>query len=81
MRERARRTIAALIAATSFAVLAMPAAADQYDPQRSGHPLRVVAYLLHPIGVVLDLLIFRPAHWIGGHEPLATLFGHEPYTD
>jgi hypothetical protein len=31
--------------------------------------------------VILDLLIFRPAHWVGSHEPLATLFGHEPYDD
>ena len=81
MRKRARRTVAALIAATCFVVLAMPAAADSYDPQRAGHPVRVAAYLLHPVGVVLDLLIFRPAHWIGSHEPLATLFGHERYTD
>ncbi|HEY5657915.1 MAG TPA: hypothetical protein VIY27_09015 [Myxococcota bacterium] len=56
-----------------------PASADEYDPQRAGHPLRIVAYGLHPVGVVLDLLILRPAHWIGSYEPIALFFGHETY--
>jgi hypothetical protein len=48
-----------------------------YEPERAGHPLRVVAYVLHPVGVILDYLIFRPAWWLGSHEPLRTLFGVE----
>lgn len=63
------------------ALLGLPAAAaraDEHDPQRSGHPLRIVAYVLHPVGVVLDTLIFRPAHWVAHHEPFTTLFGHDP---
>ena len=60
---------------------ALPASADRYDPQRAGHPVRILAYALHPVGVMLDLLIFRPALWIGSKEPLASLFGHERYTD
>jgi hypothetical protein len=43
--------------------------------------VRILAYALHPVGVMLDLLIFRPAHWIGSKEPLASFFGHERYTD
>jgi hypothetical protein len=46
-----------------------------YEPDRAGHPLRVVAYVVHPVGVILDYAIFRPAYWIGSHEPLRTLFG------
>jgi hypothetical protein len=72
------------LAAVAVAILALgfslPAAADRYDPQKAGHPARIIAYALHPVGVMLDLLIFRPAHWIGSHEPLATLFGHEHYS-
>ena len=56
---------------------AAPVAADDYDSQESGHPLRVVAYALHPVGVIVDTLIFRPAHWLVSYEPLRTLFGHE----
>ena len=48
---------------------------DDYDPKEAGHPLRIAAYALHPVGVVIDWLVFRPAWWIGSHEPFYTLFG------
>ena len=72
------RRLGKLVAAFGFALLvaAGPARADEHDPQRSGHPLRIVAYALHPVGVIVDTLIFRPAHWLVHHEPLRTLFGH-----
>jgi hypothetical protein len=54
-----------------------PASADRYDPERAGHPLRIAAYILHPIGVGLDYLLMRPAHWFVSHEPFQTIFGHE----
>jgi hypothetical protein len=49
---------------------------DEYEPTEAGHPLRIVAYVLHPVGVILDTLIFRPAHWIGTKEPIKTLVGN-----
>src|SRR5262245_26167167 len=60
-------------AATSTA----PSAMAGYDPDRAGHPLRIVAYALHPVGVILDYALFRPAYWLGSHEPLRTLFGRD----
>ena len=56
---------------------ATPSSADEYDARRAGHPLRIVAYVLHPVGVALDWLIFRPAHWVGSQPGLSTLFGHD----
>jgi hypothetical protein len=57
---------------------AAPAArADEYEADRAGHPVRILAYLLHPVGVLLDYLVMRPAHWLGHQEPFKTLFGHE----
>jgi hypothetical protein len=75
-----RRVLAGLAAA---AVLAGPmgVAADDYDPQRAGHPVRMIAYALHPVGVIVDLLVLRPAHWIGSLPVLDEFFGHEPYDD
>jgi hypothetical protein len=64
------------ILASALLVSAVPAAADEYDPRRAGHPLRIIAYVLHPVGVAFDYLLFRPAHWVGHHEPLKTIFGH-----
>ena len=54
----------------------VPALAS-YEPLQAGHPLRVLAYVLHPVGVVLDYVILRPAYWLGSHEPLKTLVGRE----
>jgi len=54
-----------------------PSPMASYEPLRAGHPLRVVAYVLHPVGVILDYAIFRPFYWIGSHEPLRTLFGQD----
>ena len=48
---------------------------DDYESQAAGHPLRIAAYVLHPVGVIVDRLIFRPAWWIGSYEPFHTLFG------
>jgi hypothetical protein len=72
------RGVRRVLLASLVAFLASPGAAraDEYDPLRAGHPVRIVAYVLHPIGVAVDYLILRPAHWAGSHEPLRTIFGH-----
>ena len=70
-----RRVMAAAVAAAALGV-ATPAAADDYDPHRSGHPLRFLAYVVHPIGYALDFLIFRPAHWLISHPQVADWVGH-----
>jgi hypothetical protein len=56
---------------------ATPAVAEEYDETHSGHPLRILGYVTHPVGVILDALIFRPAHWIASFEPMRTLFGQK----
>lgn len=74
-----RRAGCALATAAAMVVLVgvAPAAAEEYDETHSGHPLRILAYVVHPVGVILDTLIFRPAHWLASHEPLKTLVGQE----
>jgi len=77
--RRLRRPVAGGLLALGLLVSASPAAADEYDPTYAGHPLRIIAYVAHPIGVAFDYLLFRPAHWIGMHEPFKTIFGHTDY--
>ena len=78
-RRKSRRSgkarLLAAVAALTILAVASPAAAEEYDETYTGHPLRVIAYVLHPVGVILDTLIFRPFHWIGSHEPFKTLVG------
>lgn len=71
------KALAALLALCLLLASVAPAAADEYEPKHAGHPLRIVAYVLHPIGVLVDYLLLRPAHWIGSQEPMRTIFGHD----
>lgn len=77
-RRAGRRIPTTVMVALLFALsLASPVAADEYDSSKSGHPLRIVAYVLHPVGVALDFLLVQPAHWLVSREPFKTAFGHE----
>ena len=51
---------------------------DEYDDSQS-HPLRVAAYLVHPVGVGLEWLIYRPFHWVVSREGADRVFGHNPH--
>jgi hypothetical protein len=79
MLRACRKPLASALLVLGLLVAAQPAAADEYDPNYAGHPLRVLAYVVHPVGVLFDYLIFRPAHWIGSKEPMKTIFGHKDY--
>jgi hypothetical protein len=50
---------------------------DDHDPSQAAHPLRIVAYGVHPVGVALDWILVRPAVWVVRHEPFKTIFGYE----
>lgn len=72
---RIAKAAAALAVVALLFVAAAPARAEGHDPQRAGHPLRILAYALHPVGYILDTVIFRPADWLVHHEPFTTIFG------
>ncbi len=68
-----------VVVLTCLLALMVPtlASADRYRSQRAGNPIRIAAYVLHPVGVILDTLIFKPAWSLAQHEPLRTLVGME----
>lgn len=74
---RTRRGAALLGLAAALLWIAPAAQADRYDRDRAGHPIRIVAYALHPVGVVLDVLLLRPAHWLASKQPIKYIVGHE----
>ena len=76
IQRQLRRGMSVSLAALIL-LAATPALADRYEPKRAGHPLRIVAYIAHPVGVLVDYLLMRPLHWMVEQEPLATLFGHD----
>ena len=63
----------------SMAPKASFAAPDEYDDSQS-NPFRVAAYLIYPVGFMLEWTIFRPLHFlVSGTEPLEAFFGHKPH--
>ncbi len=71
-------SILTILAVCSGMFLWVPqGAADEYDPQEAGHPLKLVAYLAFPIGTLLDYGLMRPAYWVVQKEPFRTIFGYE----
>lgn len=70
--------VVALMAVMMTSVPALGAAVDEYDDSQA-HPLRVFAYLVHPIGYALEWAIFRPFHWMVAQENTEEVFGHEPH--
>ncbi len=66
------------IAAAGMVVmlLAAPArAVDDYDDSQS-NPLRIIAYVLHPVGYAVEWLFMRPFYRVVSQEDLAPIFGH-----
>ena len=73
----ATRLAAALLLALSLALPARVASAGkEHRSDRGGHPLRLIGYVLHPVGFLLDTILVRPAHWLVSREPLEPVFGH-----
>lgn len=54
-------------------------AGDEYDDSQS-HPLRVMAYLMHPAGIAMEWMLARPFHWLVSATPTQEyIFGHRPH--
>ena len=74
--SRGVRRSAAGLALALLVVGATPAAADEFHSEYAGHPLRIAAYVVHPVGVLFETLFSRPAHWLIHSSALKGLFGH-----
>jgi len=51
---------------------------DEYEDSQS-HPFRVAAYLVHPVGVALEWIVFRPFHYFISLPYVAEATGHHPH--
>ena len=51
---------------------------DGYDDSQA-HPLRIVAYAVHPVGYALEWLLTRPIHAIVSQPELHRVFGHQSH--
>jgi len=77
-----RRFVVAGMLAVILASAVAPAHAvpDDYEDSQS-HPIRVAAYLIHPVGFTIEWLVFRPFHYVVSRPLLNRVFGHRPHED
>jgi hypothetical protein len=69
--------LVAVIGILTCSLTPAEAGAERYDPKKAGNPVRIAAYLLHPVGVLIDYGLMRPCFWLVQREPFSTIFGYE----
>jgi hypothetical protein len=52
--------------------------ADDYDDSEA-HPLRLIAYIVHPAGFALEWLVMKPIHFVVSQPDLEKVFGHRAH--
>jgi hypothetical protein len=68
-----------LVLAVSLFGATTARAHDAYDDSQS-HPLRLAAYVVHPVGFTLEWLVTRPFHFLVSQPKLERVFGHTPHS-
>ena len=69
----------AIVACLASSARAVGSAMSDYDDSEA-HPLRLVAYALHPVGYLAEWLVMRPLHRIVSQDDMAPIFGYVPHT-
>jgi len=73
------RLLCVLALITTVIAAPIPARAhDAYDDSES-NPLRLAAYGLYPVGVMLEWIVMRPLHFVVSTPQLERLSGHVPH--
>ncbi len=75
MRKIIMVAVAVALLGSAQLSLAFTGGADDYDDSQA-HPLRLAAYIIHPIGWTLEWLVTRPFHELVAQPDLAPIFGH-----
>ena len=74
-----RSFVIALVLVSALETKMALAGPDEYDDSQS-HPLRIAAYLMHPVGWLAEWIVFRPFHFlVSATEPQEAFFGHRPH--
>ncbi len=68
-----------VIAILAGALMLAPgrASVHEYDRDDTDYPLRIVAYVLHPIGIAMEYVILRPIHYLVSQPNSSVVFGHD----
>jgi hypothetical protein len=80
-----RRALASMAVMGSLLFAAGPTLSAEtetpYESTEAGHPVKIVYYIVYPVGFIIDALIMKPAYWLGRHEPFRSVFGTDVEAD
>ena len=65
------------------ATLAVPGSANagEYDPDEAGNPVHVAGSIAYPAGYIYELIVLKPAHWLGQRTPCRQFFGEDTFDE
>jgi len=72
--------VASMVGLSAGAARAADTTLDEYEDSMT-HPLRMVYYLVHPIGFATEWLIGRPFHYLISRPYLDQYFGYRPHEE
>jgi len=72
------RTAAAFALVMVLGLSGSASAIDAYDDSQA-NPLRLAAYVIHPIAYLTEWLVTRPIHRLVSQDDLEPVFGHVPH--
>jgi hypothetical protein len=74
-----KKSILLTIAVAALLCVATPSTfAHSYSQQYDLHPLRILAYPFHAVGVYIEQSVTRPLHWLSSQENWDVIMGHQP---
>jgi outer membrane protein OmpA-like peptidoglycan-associated protein len=77
--KKTKVLVLAVIIGLVSSLLPSTGLADEYDESQA-HPLRVAAYITHPIGVFFEWVLMRPFHdLVSGSKEAEAVFGHRSH--
>jgi hypothetical protein len=74
-----KKLILALVFSACFMMMSTFSFGHSYDRYDDGHPLRLIAYVLHPVGIAVEYAIERPIHHLVSLPYCNVIFGHVSY--
>lgn len=63
--RRVQRTVAVCVVSTVVLASTAIAETEPYRDEKGTNPLRIISYVVQPIGTLIEWAIFRPLHAVG----------------
>ncbi len=78
---RRKYTLLCAVIGMLFLLSSVGAYAHDYSRQYDLHPLRILSYPFHAVGIFAEFSVLRPLHWLSSQEHWDVILGHQGSPD